>query len=280
MDKWKDYFWYLLPSPLKIVSQKLNQWYIFFKVIGDEYDKVQAELERAVDETTIATCSDILLPYFAEDRNLYRYAGENNDSFRSRIAMFDELESLGGTEEGILLAASSVGYNQVEHIWLPELEGDSKNWATFLIIANEDLEDDLQLDFKILQKEIRDKKESISQDIYEKHFRADPMTRFYGWMCYEADLVCIHGESIEDAVKLSIDYESDLKILDCTYADLCYANILETVMHQKKTVMFDLTGSPFFYDCRRLDGAYLLDGSNNLDAVCGKIEAYCGDSEL
>lgn len=280
MDKWRDYFWYLLPSPLKIVSQKLNQWYIFFKVLGEEYDQVQAELERAVDETTIATCSDSLLPYFAEDRNLYRYTGESNDSFRSRIAMYDELESLGGTEEGILLAAASVGYNQVEHIWLPELEGDSENWATFLIKVNENLEDDLQLDFQILQKEIRDKKESISQDIYEKHFRVDPVTRIRSWISYEAALECVHGAETQDLVALSADWTSEIALLDPVYQELYCDYLFEAGIYQNKEYLLDYAANLFFYECRRLDGSLLLDGNTDLNAVCGRIEAYCGEEEL
>lgn len=184
MDKWREYFWYLLPSPLKLVKKKLNQWYIFFRVIGDEYDRVQAELERASDETNIATCSDVMLPYFADDRGLSRYPGETNDSFRSRIAMFDELEELGGTREGIILAAASIGY-RVDHVWLPRI-GQKDRWASFLIIAYENLNDDLQLDFNILKREVRDKKESTSQDYYEKVFTADIGTAIWSEYLFEA----------------------------------------------------------------------------------------------
>ena len=56
-EKFRDYLYYLLPTPFKRLKKIKNQWYIFFKVIGDEYDKVQAELERALEETSVATCS-------------------------------------------------------------------------------------------------------------------------------------------------------------------------------------------------------------------------------
>lgn len=166
MDKWRDYFWYLLPSPFKIVSKKLNQWYFFLKVLGEEYDKVQSDLERAVDETTIATCSDIMLPYFAEDKGLYRYSGENNDSFRSRIAMHDELESLGGTKDGIILAVKTAGFQKVEHYWFPVITGDDTRWAEFYLYVYDALENNVTADFDNLKKYVRDVKASESQDNY------------------------------------------------------------------------------------------------------------------
>lgn len=200
MNKWRDYFWYLLPSPFKIVSQKFNQWYIFFKVIGEEYDQVQTELERAVDETTIATCSDMMLPYFAEDKGLYKYSGENNGAFRSRIAMHDELESLGGTKDGIILAVKTAGFQKVEHYWLPVITGDDTRWAEFYLYVYDDLESNVTSDFDNLKKYVRDVKASESQDNYRFICAAEGAWQFNGEasMITEEDIFFFNGRYFFD----------------------------------------------------------------------------------
>ena len=112
MDKFRDYIWYLLSKPFKILKKAQNQWWIWAKVMGGWWDEVKDDLQRARDETTIATCSDIMLQIHAEDRGpdgITQYVGESNDAFRSRIAMYDETERLGGTRDGIILAVNSIG---------------------------------------------------------------------------------------------------------------------------------------------------------------------------
>ena len=77
MDSFKEYMWYLLSSPFKLVEKKINQWWIFISVIGKWFDTIKNELQDARDETTIATCSDIMLQYHGEERGLTQYTGEN-----------------------------------------------------------------------------------------------------------------------------------------------------------------------------------------------------------
>lgn len=164
-EKFVDYLYYLLPAPLKLVGKPINQWYIFLSVIGDEYDRAQEELERALEETTVATCSDMLLPYYAQDRGIYRYPDEDEEHFRTRIAMYDEVEALGGTREAIILAASTLGYESPEHIWYPDM-GEMDKWSQFLLKVTVKNEQEHPVSYSVLKNEIRKIKESTSLDNY------------------------------------------------------------------------------------------------------------------
>lgn len=176
-EKFRDYLYYLLPSPWKRVKQAVNQWHILLSVIGDEYDKVQAELERAAEETTVATCSDFLLQYYADDRGMYRYPDEPVETFRARIAMQDEVEALGGTKAGLLLAAKTLGYD-VEHVWLPDL-GYPDKWSQFLIRITAAEGQEHPVDFGTLVSEIRKVKDSTSLDNYSFCSRIGAGSRIY-----------------------------------------------------------------------------------------------------
>ncbi len=166
-QKFADYIYYLLPSPFKRLKKSVNQWYIFCKVIGQWFDEVKNDLLKAVDETTIATCSDELLIYYGEDRNLTQYKNEGNEEFRSRIAMTDEMEYLGGTMEGVLLAAKTTGLQNVEYYWLPEVTGDYSRWAEFYLFVYDSLDNGkLNVDFNVLRKNVRNVKCSEAKDNY------------------------------------------------------------------------------------------------------------------
>ena len=166
-QKFADYIYYLLPAPFKRIKKGLNQWYIFCKVIGAWFDEVKNDLLKAADETTIATCSDELLPYYGEDRNLTQYKNEGNAEFRSRIAMADEMEYLGGTREGVILSAKTTGIPKAEWHWLPVVTGDYSRWAEFYLFIYDSLDSEkLNVDFNVLKKNVRDVKCSESKDNY------------------------------------------------------------------------------------------------------------------
>ena len=164
-EKFRDYLYYLLPSPLKRLKRTKNQWYIFFKVIGDEYDKVQAELEHALDQTSVVTCNADMLQYYAQDRGIYRYPEEDDEAFRRRIALQDEVEALGGTKAGIILAAKSLGYDNVEHVWYPDI-GYPDKWSQFLLRVGVQNDSEHPVNIGVLVKEVRKAKDSTSLDNY------------------------------------------------------------------------------------------------------------------
>lgn len=165
-EKFRDYMYYLLPSPFKIVKKKLNQWYIWCRVIGAWFDEVKDDLMRARDETSIATCSDILLKYYADDRGLVQYNGETNDTFRTRVAMADDVEANGGMRDSLILAVKSLGYDQVEHIWCPAEDGNFDRWAEFIIEVTVQDDAEFAVSHEILKNEVRKTKESTSLDNY------------------------------------------------------------------------------------------------------------------
>lgn len=164
-QKFRDYLYYLLPAAFKRTRKEMNQWYIFFKVLGDEYDRVKMELEDALDQTSIVTCKDFMLPYFGQDRDMYQYPDEPSDTYRSRIALHDEVEALGGTKEAILLAARSLGYGKAEHVWLPDL-GYKDKWSQFLLRVTVEDEKEHPAGFETLKNEVRKAKDSTSLDNY------------------------------------------------------------------------------------------------------------------
>lgn len=200
-QKFADYLYYLLPSPFKRLGKSINQWYIFCKVLGAWYDEVKADLLRAADETTIATCSDILLKYYGDDRNMNQYQNEDNDTFRSRIAMADEVESMGGTRDGLLLAARTAGFQTAEHYWLPVITGDDARWAEFYLFVYDPLESDVVADFENLKKYVRDVKASESKDNYRVVCTADCDWKLTGGasviteedICYFDGTYCFDG---------------------------------------------------------------------------------------
>ncbi len=164
-EKFRDYLYYLLPSPFKRLKKLKNQWYIFFKVIGDEYDKVQADLECALDQTSVVTCNVDMLQYYAQDRGMYRYPEEDDETFRRRIALQDEVEALGGTKAGIILAAKTLGYEDVEHLWYPDL-GYPDKWSQFLLRVGVQNDSEHPVNLDVLVNEVRKVKDSTSLDNY------------------------------------------------------------------------------------------------------------------
>lgn len=169
-ENFKDYLWYLIPSPYKIIKKSKNQWYIFFTVIGRWFDEIREDLQSARDQTTIATCDDIMLFYHAEDKGLYQYDGEANDDFRRRIAMYDQTLESGGTVNGITLALKTLGYVDVNIIWMvKELEDDSR-WAEFIVDIQMDVYNVPTVSIQVLKDTVRKWKQSDSLDNYRMKY--------------------------------------------------------------------------------------------------------------
>ena len=76
-DHFGEYMFDLLFAPLKKGKRAVNQFYIFFKVIGRVFDGLKEDALRVRDETNIATASPVMLPVHGQDRNMPRLAGES-----------------------------------------------------------------------------------------------------------------------------------------------------------------------------------------------------------
>lgn len=84
MDKFGEYMFYLLSTPFKQVEKKKNQWYIFFKTVGELFDANKAALQAARRESMVKTASAVMLPEHGAERGLSRYEGETWENYRIR----------------------------------------------------------------------------------------------------------------------------------------------------------------------------------------------------
>ena len=166
-DKFCDYMYYLLTSPFKKVKKAINQWHILFQVLGARFDDAMESLYTAGEQTMVATCALEMLPVHAADRGLERHAGESMENFRARVAMYWEICRLGGTNQGILLAARTLGYDDADIKTSKEFKGDEERWAEFYVLIRMEMAQAFPIPFHIFRKEIRTWKEVGAKDNYQ-----------------------------------------------------------------------------------------------------------------
>lgn len=166
MENFIEYMWYLLTTPYKKIRKSVNKWYVLCEVFGKRFDAIKEDILRARDEGMLATCCNEMLPIHGNDRNLIRYEGEHPENFRSRIAMYERVCMLGGTNEGIILAIKALGFDKVELKTAKELYGDTERWAEFYVIISMLLETEYPISIKLLKKEVRKIKEVGAKDNY------------------------------------------------------------------------------------------------------------------
>lgn len=166
IENFIEYMWYLLTTPLKKLKKSLNKWYILCKVFGIRFDEVKEDILRARDEGMVVTCSQEMLQVHGADRRLSRYEGEHLENYRSRIAMYEEVCKLGGTNEGVILAVRTLGFENVQIKSAKELYSDFSRWAEFYIILPIKLDSVYPISLKMLKKEVRKTKEVGAKDNY------------------------------------------------------------------------------------------------------------------
>lgn len=172
-EHFADYMYYLLTTPFKRVRKEANQWYLLFKVLGARFDRAKEALQRARDETMVATCSPEMLQEHGRDRGLTRYEAEDLELYRRRIALYEQVCRLGGTNEGIILAVKSLGYDDVAVIPAREYYGDSNRWAEFVVMINHDAGAKLPIGFDILRNTVRKWKEVGAKDNFCIDYHTD-----------------------------------------------------------------------------------------------------------
>mgnify|MGYP000490877513 CR=1 FL=1 len=165
-EKFSDYMYYLLISPLKRVKKELNQWYKLFKVLGKRFDDALEAINKEGEESMLVSCDDEFLQIHADERKMQRYAGENNSNYRKRIANYQEVMKLGGTDRGIKLAAKTLGYSRVEVIKANKFKGVNDRWAEFYVLAYINLAENSTRGLEILKKEVRKVKYVGAKDNY------------------------------------------------------------------------------------------------------------------
>ena len=111
-DNFGDYMFDLLFAPLKKGQRAVNQFRIFFRVVGRDLDDVKKAFFRARDEANVASASPVMLPVHGQDRDMPRLEGEGIEAYRTRLSMKGLISEWGGTRQGILYALTALGYDQ------------------------------------------------------------------------------------------------------------------------------------------------------------------------
>lgn len=162
----------LLFAPLKKGKRAVNQFFIFFKVIGRVFDGLKEDALRVRDETNIATASSVMLPVHGQDRNMSRLAGESVEGYRTRLAMKGIIAEKGGLKDGILYALAALGYDQSRIN--PAFMQDTEHWAEFIIHLKSSKQSGIN-NLDIIIAEVNKVKEGSSK-LYEIYLESPPMT--------------------------------------------------------------------------------------------------------
>ena len=150
-DHFGEYMFDLLFAPLKKGKRAVNQFFIFFKVIGRVFDGLKEDALRVRDETNIATASPVMR------------AGESVEGYRTRLAMKGIIAEKGGLKDGILYALAALGYEQstIEPFALQ----DPERWAEFIVFLKGSQQSGVN-DLNVIDAEVCKVKEGSSKPAY------------------------------------------------------------------------------------------------------------------
>lgn len=169
-ENFGEYMFDLLFSPLKRGKQVINQFYIFFKVVGREFDDIKKAFFQVRDEANVISASPSMLPVFGQDRDMSRLAGEDVESYRTRLSMKALIARNAGTRQGILLALAALGYGTCEIE--PMVYRDPGRWAEFLVRISFNLNDMMPVNISLIKKVVKEIKPGSAKDNYEFAFFA------------------------------------------------------------------------------------------------------------
>lgn len=162
-EKFSDYMYSLLFTPLKKVRQAGNQFYLFFKVVGKLFDDTKADIFRVREESIVASASEVMLPEHGRDRDMTRLKGETLEGYRTRLSMKALIAEKAGTEAGILLALAALGY---EHSYIERMSlHDTERWAEFIVFLGGKYPSGVN-DIAVIDAEVMKVKEASSKPFY------------------------------------------------------------------------------------------------------------------
>lgn len=159
-DTFGEYMFDLLFAPLKKGRRAINQFAIFFRVVGREFDDLKAAILRVRDEANVASASEVMLPVHGQDRNMPRLTGEDVEAYRARLLMKGIISEWSGTRQGILYTLAALGYEQA-HID-PVGPQDPGHWAEFIVDLGVGHEKAVR-DISLIYNEIQTVKEGSSR---------------------------------------------------------------------------------------------------------------------
>ena len=126
-DIFGEYMFNLLFSPLKKGKQSINQFFIFFQVMGRIFDDMKEDIFRLREESDVITASPVMLPVHGQDRDMPRLEGEDVEAYRTRLSMKGIIAAEAGTRQGIFHALVSLGFK--ESYIVPRSLQDPERWA-------------------------------------------------------------------------------------------------------------------------------------------------------
>lgn len=162
-DNFGDYMFDLLFAPLKKGKEAANQFRIFFRVIGKDFDGVKKAFFRVRDEANVVSASPVMLPVHGQDRDMPRLEGEDIEAYRTRLSMKGLISEWGGTRQGVLYALTSLGYDKsyIE----PFSVQDPERWAEFIIFLKSSKQSGVY-NLDVIDAEVRKVKQGSSKPAY------------------------------------------------------------------------------------------------------------------
>lgn len=109
-----EYMFELLFAPLKRAKKSINQFWIFFKVIGMRFDRLKQSVFQVREESMLISASDSMLPVHGTEHQMLRIRGETLDNYRMRLLSHARIAEAAGTDAGIRYLAQAFGYENVE----------------------------------------------------------------------------------------------------------------------------------------------------------------------
>lgn len=162
-DTFGEYMFDLMIAPFKRGKRAVNQFYIFFKVVGRIFDGMKADAFRVRDEANVASASPVMLPVHGQDRDMPRLPGEDIESYRTRLSMKGIISEWGGTKTGILYALTALGYE--ESTIEPFSLQDPERWAEFIVFLKGSKQGGIN-NLAVIDAEVRKVKEASSKPSY------------------------------------------------------------------------------------------------------------------
>jgi hypothetical protein len=163
MKTFGDYMYHLLHAPLKKVKKEENQLYIFFKVAGKLFDDSKANIFSVREMGNLISAKGIVLDWHGIDRKMPRFDDEHDDYYRKRLMLKKVIAEKAGSNEGILYALRSLGYEKSEIY--PFYKIDPERWSEFVVFLNSD-KPSLVNDIDVIDQEVMNVKLASSMPNY------------------------------------------------------------------------------------------------------------------
>lgn len=160
----------LLFGPLKKGKRAVNQFFIFFRVIGRIFDDMKKDVFRLREESNVVSASAVMLPVHGQDRDMPRLLSEAVEDYRTRLSMKALIASMAGTKESLELCLKSLGFDGEI---IPYFLIDNTRWAEFLVKIYFPLDDTRFINMDTIRGQIRGLKPASAKDNYLFDFNAN-----------------------------------------------------------------------------------------------------------